>query len=105
MAATDGVSLMNRLGTYGRWTFAEFCDVYEMQADFEAKVEEHFNKMIESTAIHRKEAKVRDQTSFARSPVRSKATLKRPGPASSSGSRGISNTCWVIRNGATSLRL
>ncbi|MCK6486246.1 MAG: DEAD/DEAH box helicase family protein [Phycisphaerae bacterium] len=41
---TPGV---NNLGSYGRWAFAEFCDVYEMQADFEAKVEEHFNKMID----------------------------------------------------------
>ena len=39
---------VNNHGTYGRWAFAEFCDVYEIQADFEAKVEEHFNSMIES---------------------------------------------------------
>lgn len=39
---------VNNLQTYGRWAFAEFVDVYEMQADFEAKVEEHFNRMIES---------------------------------------------------------
>jgi type III restriction enzyme len=39
---------VNNLGSYGRWAFAEFADVYEMQADFETKVEEHFNKMIES---------------------------------------------------------
>jgi type III restriction enzyme len=32
---------------YGRWTFAEFTDVYEMQSDFEAKVEAHFNEMID----------------------------------------------------------
>ena len=32
---------------YGRWAFAEFVDVYEMQSDFEAKVEQEFNKMIE----------------------------------------------------------
>ncbi|MCC7316606.1 MAG: DEAD/DEAH box helicase family protein [Planctomycetes bacterium] len=38
---------VNNLRSYGRWAFAEFADVYEMQADFEAKVEEHFNKMIE----------------------------------------------------------
>jgi hypothetical protein len=29
--------------------FAEFCDVYEMQDDFSAKVEEQFGKMIAST--------------------------------------------------------
>jgi hypothetical protein len=28
--------------------FAEFTDVYEMQSDFEAKVEEEFNKMIDN---------------------------------------------------------
>ncbi|NLE61072.1 MAG: restriction endonuclease, partial [Planctomycetes bacterium] len=37
---------VNNLGSYGRWAFAEFCDVYEMQADFEAKVREHFDRMI-----------------------------------------------------------
>ena len=31
----------------GRWAFAEFCDVYKIQSDFEAKVESEFNKMIE----------------------------------------------------------
>ena len=37
---------VNHLGTYGRWAFAEFCDVYEIEADFEAKVEAQFNEMI-----------------------------------------------------------
>ena len=37
---------VNHLGRYGRWDFAEFCDVYEMESEFDAKVEEHFNKMI-----------------------------------------------------------
>lgn len=39
---------VNHLGTHGRWAFAEFCDVYEIQSDFAAKVEQHFNQMIES---------------------------------------------------------
>jgi type III restriction enzyme len=39
---------VNHLGNYGRWAFAEFTDVYEMQDDFEARVEEEFNKMIDS---------------------------------------------------------
>ena len=39
---------VNNLDNYGRWAFAEFCDVYEIQTDFETKVEEEFNKMIES---------------------------------------------------------
>ena len=39
---------VNNLGTYGRWAFAEFTDVYQMQADFETRVEGEFNTMIES---------------------------------------------------------
>ena len=39
---------VNNHGQYGRWAFAEFTDVYEMQTDFEQKVEAEFNKMIES---------------------------------------------------------
>ena len=35
-------------GKLGRWAFAKFTDVYEMQTDFEAKVESEFNKMIEA---------------------------------------------------------
>ena len=37
---------VNHLGTQGRWAFAEFCDVYEIQADFAAKVESQFDEMI-----------------------------------------------------------
>jgi type III restriction enzyme len=37
---------VNHLKTHGRWAFAEFCDVYEIQSDFEAKVKEHFDQMI-----------------------------------------------------------
>ena len=40
---------VNHLGTYGRWAFAEFTEVYQIEADFEAKVESEFNNMIEST--------------------------------------------------------
>ena len=39
---------VNHLGTYGRWAFAEFTDVFQIQADFKAKVEGEFNKMIVS---------------------------------------------------------
>ncbi|CAN5161157.1 DEAD/DEAH box helicase family protein [soil metagenome] len=38
---------VNNHGHYGHWAFAEFTDVYEMQSDFECKVEAHFNEMIE----------------------------------------------------------
>ena len=39
---------VNRLGAYGRWAFAEFRNVHEMEAEFEAKVEEAFHKLVES---------------------------------------------------------
>ena len=39
---------VNNHGRYGRWAFAEFTDVYEVQSDFEARVEDEFNKMINS---------------------------------------------------------
>lgn len=38
---------VNNLKTYGRWAFAEFGDIYQIQADFEAKVETEFNKLID----------------------------------------------------------
>lgn len=42
---------VNHLGTYGRWAFAEFTDVFQMQNDFAKKVESEFNKMIEAAAV------------------------------------------------------
>ena len=41
---------VNHLGTYGRWAFAEFTDVYLIESEFEAKIESEFNKMIETAA-------------------------------------------------------
>lgn len=41
---------VNRLGSHGRWAFAEFGDVYEMQEDFAQKVQEEFDKMIHAAA-------------------------------------------------------
>lgn len=38
---------VNNLGNYGRWAFAEFTEVYQIEADFKAKVEAEFNKMID----------------------------------------------------------
>ena len=38
---------VNNHGHYGRWAFAEFTEVYRIEADFKTKVEEEFNKMIE----------------------------------------------------------
>ncbi|MFC4799453.1 BPTD_3080 family restriction endonuclease [Neobacillus sp. GCM10023253] len=45
---------VNNLGQYGRWAFAEFTQVYEIEADFEAKVRSEFNKMITSVMAQTK---------------------------------------------------
>ena len=37
---------VNHLRDHGRWAFAEFRDVWEMETDFEKKVEAEFNQMI-----------------------------------------------------------
>jgi type III restriction enzyme len=37
---------VNHLGTHGRWAFTEFTEVYQIEADFEAKIATEFNKMI-----------------------------------------------------------
>lgn len=39
---------VNHLGTHGRWTFAEFTDVYRIDSGFKDKVESEFKKMIVS---------------------------------------------------------
>ncbi len=39
---------VNNLGTHGRWAFAELTQVYEIESDFQAKVEEAVNAMIRS---------------------------------------------------------
>jgi type III restriction enzyme len=41
---------VNNLCRYGRWAFAEFTEVYQIEADFEKKVESEFNRMIERVA-------------------------------------------------------
>ena len=38
---------VNNLGSYGRWAFAEFTEAYQIEADFEARIEAEFNKLIE----------------------------------------------------------
>ncbi|MBF0495820.1 MAG: DEAD/DEAH box helicase family protein [Deltaproteobacteria bacterium] len=38
---------VNNLHSHGRWAFAEFTQAYQIEADFEAKVKETFNQMIE----------------------------------------------------------
>ncbi|PQV45145.1 BPTD_3080 family restriction endonuclease [Paraburkholderia sp. BL21I4N1] len=44
---THWVPGVNRLGTHGRWAFAEFVDVWQMQDDFRERVEEAFARIIE----------------------------------------------------------
>jgi type III restriction enzyme len=41
---------VNHLGSYGRWAFAEFTEVYQIEADFEAKVKSEFDKLIASVS-------------------------------------------------------
>lgn len=41
---------INRLGTHGRWAFAEFTDVWAIRQDFAAKVESAFDAMISKAA-------------------------------------------------------
>jgi type III restriction enzyme len=38
---------VNNHGQYGRWAFAEFTEVYQIEADFAARVEAEFNNMVE----------------------------------------------------------
>jgi hypothetical protein len=42
---------VSNLGTQGRWAFAEFTEVYQIEADFEAKVKSEFDKMIDSVSV------------------------------------------------------
>lgn len=37
---------VNHLGTHGRWAFAEFTEVYQIAADFKAKVQSTFDQML-----------------------------------------------------------
>jgi len=41
---------VNHLGSYGRWAFSEFTEMYQIESDFKAKVESEFYKMIASAA-------------------------------------------------------
>ena len=38
---------VNHLGSYGRWAFAEFADIYQIGSDFEVRIRADFDKMIE----------------------------------------------------------
>lgn len=39
---------VNNLKTHGRWAFAEFRDVYQIEAEFKAKVRAEFEKMVKA---------------------------------------------------------
>jgi type III restriction enzyme len=43
---------VNNHGTYGRWAFAEFTDVWEMQDDFEKQIASKFESMITEKLDH-----------------------------------------------------
>ena len=45
---THWIPGVNNLGRYGRWAFAEFTDVYEMETDFAEKLERDFGKLVET---------------------------------------------------------
>jgi type III restriction enzyme len=39
---------VNNLGHYGRWAFAEFTEVYQIESDFAAKIERQFDVMMDA---------------------------------------------------------
>jgi type III restriction enzyme len=43
---------VNNLGSFGRWAFAEFTEVYQIESDFKARVEVEFNTMIVKAVQH-----------------------------------------------------
>jgi type III restriction enzyme len=45
---------VNNLGSYGRWAFAEFTDVFLMDADFGAEIEAEFNSIVEQCSNGRR---------------------------------------------------
>jgi len=45
---------VNNMKSYGRWAFAEFTEVYQIESDFAARVEAEFNKMIDGLPIKEK---------------------------------------------------
>jgi len=51
------VPVVNNLKTYGRWAFAEFTEVYQMEADFKARVEAEFDKMLHRMVAGEEESK------------------------------------------------
>ncbi len=65
---------VNHLGSYGRWAFAEFTEIYQIESDFKAKVESEFNKMIETAKVT---IGGREQITMAKTPaIKTVETLK-----------------------------
>ena len=42
---------VNHLGTYGRWAFAEFTEIYQIESDFEKKIASEFDHMISGVLL------------------------------------------------------
>jgi type III restriction enzyme len=51
------VPAVNYSKRFGRWAFAEFTEVYQIEADFKAKVQAEFDKMINAATRSSKEGK------------------------------------------------
>jgi type III restriction enzyme len=47
---TQWIPGVNNLGTMGRWAFAELTEIYRIQPDFETKIKESFDAMIDDVA-------------------------------------------------------
>jgi type III restriction enzyme len=47
---TYWIPAVNNLRTLGRWAFTELTQVYEIESDFEAKVEHEINAILEGAA-------------------------------------------------------
>ncbi len=45
------ISGVNNTGSFGRWAFAEFRDVFEMEDEFRKKMEKEFNRIIEENTL------------------------------------------------------
>jgi type III restriction enzyme len=44
---------VNHLGSYGRWAFAEFTEIYQIESDFKAKIAGKFDQMIATASADR----------------------------------------------------
>lgn len=44
---------VNHLGSYGRWAFAEFTEIYQIESDFKAKIAGKFEQMIATASADR----------------------------------------------------